>query len=89
MSDYDAIEKIILAIGMDLKKGCPLTKYRVSYLLNNVHFEIDTLSQFPSYLEIESPTRDPMYEYAEKLGFKTSDVKPWGTREIFAHYRKI
>ncbi len=38
--------------------------------------------------KIEAPNSEAMLEYAKKLGFEDSDVKPWGTREIFAYYRK-
>ncbi len=87
VDDYDSMEKILLAIGLEPKRGYPFTKRRISYLVNNVRFDIDTLPQFPTYLEIEAPSSEVIKEYAIKLGFEASDVKPWGTREVFAYYR--
>ena len=87
VNDFNAMEKILLAIGLEPKRGYPFTKHRISYLLNGVHFELDTIAQFPTYLEIEAPTNKIMKDYAQKLGFSVTDIKPWGTREIFAYYQ--
>src|ERR1039458_9014580 len=87
VSDFETAKNFLGAIGLEQKRGYPLKKYRISYLLNDVHFELDTLPQFPTYLEIEAPSNKHITEYAQKLGFAASDVKPWGTREVFAYYR--
>lgn len=88
VDDYESTKKILLALGLNEKKGYPLSKHRVSYLLDNTHFEIDTFAQFPTFLEIEASNQKLAYEYAEKLGFAKQDIKPWGTRELFAYYKK-
>jgi len=54
VNEYEAMEKILLAIGLEPKRGYPLTKHRISYSLDNVHFDFDTFPQFPKYLEIEA-----------------------------------
>jgi adenylate cyclase class 2 len=86
VSDFETMEKILQTIGLQ-KKNKPLTKHRMSYLLDNVHFEFDTYPQFPTYLEIEAPSNEAIAEYAQKLGLSVSDLKPWGVREVFAYYR--
>jgi adenylate cyclase class 2 len=88
VSDYEATKNFLLAIGLKEKSGYPLHKHRISYILDDVHFEIDTFPQFPTYLEIEAKSAKIINEYVDKLGFSQDDVKPWGTREVFAHYRK-
>ncbi len=87
VSNYEAMEKALLALGLIEKKGYPLKKHRVSYILDKTHFEIDTFPQFPTYLEIEAPSQEIIEQYIKKLGFSSSDAKPWGTREVFAYYR--
>jgi adenylate cyclase class 2 len=87
VNDFDTAKKILETIGLKQKQGYPLHKHRISYMLDNVHFEIDTFPQFPTYLEIEAPSKEVIKEYAQKLGFSQADLKPWGVREVFAHYR--
>ncbi|MBI3952836.1 MAG: class IV adenylate cyclase [Candidatus Doudnabacteria bacterium] len=88
VGDYEAAKNFLLAIGLKEKFGYPLHKHRISYLLDDVRFEIDTFSEFPTYLEIEAKNAETINEYVGKLGFSTNDIKPWGTREVFNHYRK-
>jgi adenylate cyclase class 2 len=87
VDDYENMKKILLNLGLVEKKGYPLSKKRVSYVLNDMHFEIDTFPEFPTYLEIESTDTASIKEYVKKLGYSEADAKPWGAREVFAHYR--
>jgi len=87
VSNYEAMEKALLLLGLTQKKGYPLKKHRISYTLKGVHFEIDTFPQFPTYLEIEAPSQEIIEQYVNELGFLPSDAKPWGTREVFSYYR--
>lgn len=87
VSNYEAMEKALLTLGLIPKKGYPLKKHRVSYVFGKIHFEIDTFPQFPTYLEIEAPSQEIIEQYVKKLGFSLSDAKPWGAREVFAYYR--
>ena len=87
VNDYDAMEKILVILGLRQKRGYPLKKHRISYKLDNVRFEIDTFAEFPTYLEIEAPSIEIINDHVQKLGLSIEDTKPWGTREVFAHYR--
>ena len=87
VADFEATKKILVSIGLSEKRGYPLHKHRISYVLKNVRFEIDTFQDFPTYLEIEGPDQNTINQYVEKLGFALSQTKPWGVRELFAHYR--
>lgn len=87
VNDFEAAKKILETVGLKQKQGYPLRKYRITYILDNIHFELDTFPQFPTYLEIEAPSKEIINQYAEKLGFALTDLKPWGAREVFAHYR--
>lgn len=87
VNDFETAKKILEIIGLKQKQGYPLQKHRISYMLDNVHFELDTFPEFPTYLEIEGPSKEIIKEYAQKLGFSQNDLKPWGVREVFAYYR--
>jgi adenylate cyclase, class 2 len=87
VSDFSAMQRILEALGLNIRRGYPLKKTRISYILDGTHFEIDTLPGIPSYLEIEGASKEKIQEYVQALGFIADDAKPWGTREIFAHYR--
>lgn len=87
VSNYEAMEKTLFGIGLLPKRGYPLSKHRVSYVLGDIHLELDTFPQFPTFLEIEAPSIELIHKTAQDLGFSVSDVKPWGVREVFAYYR--
>lgn len=88
VANYEKMKQILLAIGLEPKPGFPLKKHRTSYELKGAHFEVDTLPGIPTYLEIEAPSVAVALEYATKLGFSKHEIKSWGTREVFAHYRE-
>ncbi|OGE79083.1 MAG: hypothetical protein A2751_05555 [Candidatus Doudnabacteria bacterium RIFCSPHIGHO2_01_FULL_46_14] len=87
VGDYESTKKILEAVGFREKRGYPLNKHRISYSLKDLRFEIDTFSDFPTYLEIEGPSQETINEHVEKLGFSIEQTKPWGAREVFDHYR--
>lgn len=89
VSDFDTTAKFLNAIGLQSKKGYPMSKRRISYIIDDVHFEIDKLPDFPAYLEIEALNIDVIREWVEKLGLSVDSIKPWGVREVFNHYRGI
>ena len=89
VSDFNTATQFLNAIGLQAKKGYPMSKHRISYLIEDVHFEIDKLPDFPAYLEIEAANIGVIREWVEKLGLSVDSIKPWGVREVFNHYRGI
>lgn len=87
-TDFQSTDKILRSLGLLPKRGYPLHKHSISYVLDDTHFEIDTFPDIPPFLEIEAPSKEGIYAFVEKLGLSAHAVKPWGTREVFAHYRK-
>lgn len=87
VTDFETATKFLNAIGLHAKKGYPMSKHRISYIKDGVHFEIDKLPDFPAYLEIEAPDISVIREWVEKLNLSIDDIKPWGVREVFNHYR--
>lgn len=65
------------------KKVFALKKTRTHYKLWNIHFEFDTLSFIPTYLEIETQTEKDMYDICKKLDLDISEWKKWSIAEIF------
>lgn len=65
----DDYEKAILLIEkLGFTKGEVFRKHRIHYEFDTVHFELDTLENIPTYLEIETQTEDEMKSICEKLG---------------------
>ncbi len=88
-TDFLETTKILQSMGFHVKRGYPINKHRISYVLGDVHFELDTFPSIPTFLEIEAPNRKAIDDYVLKLGLSLANIKPWGTREVFAHYRKM
>ena len=86
VSDFNSMYQILHKIGLrQVKSG---KKYRVSYLLSPVHFDIDTIPGIPTFMEIEAPTLDEVKVYVEKLGYTMNDAKPWSGKDLLRHYKK-
>ncbi len=85
--NFENAKKILKNLGLvELKISAD--KYRISYSLDGVHFEIDNLENFPTYLEIEAPDLAQLQKAVEKLGFSMKDAKPWSGKEVKEHYEK-
>ena len=65
-----------------------VTKHRISYLLDPLHFEVETIHGIPPFLEIEAPTIQDIRDGIRRLGFTMSDTKPWSTKDVLEHYER-
>ena len=77
--------------GLGLRETRSIQKHRRSYCVTDpaagaVHFELDTLPDIPTFLEIEAPTLDEVYRYVALLGFSREDAKPWSFVDVLRHY---
>ena len=86
VEDFDKVLKIFEKIGLTTKRS--YEKYRVSYKLGNITFEIDVLPNLPipPWIEIEAPSQKEVEEMVEKLGFKKEDMKSYDGLELLEHY---
>ena len=66
-----------------------MNKKRISYVLGDIRFEIDTYEGIPTFLEIEAPSEEILEEMVLKLGFSMKDTKPWNGKKVWKHYGKI
>ena len=87
VDDFDAMKDVFLNLG--LKVILKFAKHRTSYLLDGVHFEIDTFEGIPALLEIEASNLKVIGKYVKKLGFSMKDAKPWSTDDVINHYKNM
>lgn len=72
---------ILLLEKIGFKKGKVFKKHRIHYELWDIHFELDTLDNVPTYLEIETQSEDAMLDICNilkldiKLGKKGTIVE--------------
>jgi len=88
LENFDAMRKILEGIGMVC--WFKMRKRRISYALEEAHFELDKyLGEYdfvPWFLEIECSDSEALFSYAEQLGFKREDCKPWSFPEVVEYY---
>lgn len=87
VDDFGSMKKVLERLG--LKKIKQYTKHRISYNLNDVHFELDTYPGIPTFLEIEAPDIKKVKESVEKLGYSMKDAKSWNGWDVLKYYRKL
>jgi adenylate cyclase class 2 len=89
VSDFTKTQRILQLLGLRIFSG--LKKKRTSYSLGEIHLEIDKYlgrySFVPEFLEIESEDERLIYKYAEMLGFKPKDCRPWTMIDTINHYK--
>jgi adenylate cyclase class IV len=67
-------------------------KYRISYSLNNIEFDIDDYylwdnkNIIPPLLEIEAHTKEDILWWIDKLGLTKHKQTKWWSRKLFEYY---
>jgi predicted adenylyl cyclase CyaB len=88
VSDFDAMRSILESIGFS--PWLEMHKHRTSYKLEGVHFEFDkyrnAYEYIPEFLEIEGTDLQTVLKFAEILGFKKQDCKPWDALQVAKYY---
>ncbi|MBN2250833.1 MAG: class IV adenylate cyclase [Candidatus Altiarchaeota archaeon] len=91
VSDHDEAKSILEAL--DFTVSLEMRKQRTSYEISGVRFEldryVDQYSFVPEFLEIEAKDEDTLYRYAELLGFRRGDCRPWTIIEIAEYYSTL
>lgn len=76
VSDKDQTEKILFALGFSIQMV--IDKTRVSYTLDNLQFDFDSVKNLGELLEIElkndEATLDDIYKFVSKYGLSKKDV---------------
>ena len=83
---FETMQNILHGLG--LRETKVTRKHRISYRLDEVHFDLDTFPGIPTFLEIEAPTLERVQEYVAKLGFSMAETKPWSGADLLRYYEK-
>ena len=59
---------------------------RIQYSLDGVEIDIDSWPLIPTYLEIEGPSEEAVYDTIKKLGFSISDTTTRDVEGIYLDY---
>lgn len=86
VDNFQNAKKILESLGL-IESKKKANKKRISYSLNDIHFEIDSLENYPTYLEVEAPNLEKLKTAVEKLGFSMKDTKPWSMKDVREHYK--
>lgn len=86
VSNHRTTERILECLGMAIIKK--IAKNRISYTLGKIHFEIDTFSGYPSFLEVEAPTLLEIEATVARLGYMMKDTKPWTGKDVINYYKQ-
>jgi len=80
VDNYEQAIKLIEKLGF--KKGKVFRKHRIHYELGEIHFELDTLENIPTYLEIEAQNEEDIKDICIKLDLDISNGKKGTIVEI-------
>jgi adenylate cyclase class 2 len=84
VDDFESMRKIISYLGMHEKSN--VKKRRVSYSLGDIHFEFDTFTNVPTFLEIEAPSMEKLKSAVHRIGLSLKDGKAWTGKDVLKYY---
>lgn len=84
ITDVESFRKVLEKYGME--KTREKKKYRISYALNGVEFDIDKYDNIPALLEIEAHTTQEIDKYIEILELQNHEKKKFGSRKLYEYY---
>jgi len=84
VSDMGKCSQFLEKVG--LKAMRRLEKYRHTFQLDNVTFDIDTWPKIPTYVELEGPSVESLKNACEKIGFDWEKRFDGDAREVFKKY---
>lgn len=87
VSDYD--DAILFLKGCGLKIKARQETKREIWKLGEVEICIDTWPWIPTFIEIEGPTEDSVWQIANKLGFQKEQAKFGSVDTTYQHYYGI
>lgn len=87
VNDYD--NAILFLKGCGLKIKARQDSKREVWKLGEVEICIDTWPWIPTFIEIEGPTENLVWETAKKLGFKKDQAKFGSVDTTYRHYYGI
>ncbi len=89
VSDFDKMRTILELSGFSV--WLEMKKHRTSYEYEGAHFELDkyhgAYEYIPDFIEIEGRDIGVIYKYAELIGFRKEDCRPWDSLQVAEYYR--
>ena len=86
ITDIESFRQVLEKYGM--KKVREKKKYRVSFALPGIEFDVDEYDDIPALLEIEAQTKKELDDYVEKLWLQNNPKKVFGSRGLYEYYGK-
>ena len=90
VSDWEIMATILGDLG--LVPWIEMRKHRTRYQIDDVHFEIDKylddFAYIPEFLEIEAPSIEKLYRYAELLGYSQKQCQKLDALELAQYYSR-
>lgn len=87
VDDLESMRKILEELG--LTEFRLARKHRITYVLGEIHFELDTFEELPTFLEIEAPSVGEIKKFVGKLGFTMKDARSWSGMDVLRYYGKV
>lgn len=84
VNDFKLMQKILENLGYEAY--AKIIKERISYKYKNCNIEIDTITNCPTYLEIETTDINKLKKIINELGLNIKQGKPWSMFEIIKNY---
>ena len=84
VSDFNKCSEIFQNIG--LKAIRQIEKYRHTFELDNIIFDIDTWPKIPTYIEIEGASLGSLKNACKQLSLDWEKRFDGDAREVFKHY---
>lgn len=84
VDNFERCHLILKELGYEAKSF--QENRRRQYLLNGVEVDIDDWPLIPTYLEIEGPSEDAVYNALEVLGFSKKDIVTKDVQNIYKDY---
>ncbi len=82
--DYDGMVQLLAQLGFEHYGSSE--KQRITYQLDETLFEIDTLPQIPTFLEIEAASVEELKEGVKLMGYSMDQTSSLTERTIKEHY---
>ena len=84
VDNFERCSLILKELGYEAKSY--QENRRIQYILNGVEIDIDSWPMIPTYLEIEGPSEDAVYNVIDVLGFSLDDCTTRDVQGIYLDY---
>lgn len=84
IGDFDTFCQMLEMLGFRMTKE--IRKHRVSYVLEDIHYDIDTWEDIPTFIEVEGSTEDAVRRGVALLGYTMADTNAYGSDELWELY---